>query len=95
MERAQGKILPSSSLKMATVHRAANSVEDVFERLETVRQFVKSRRQIDLSKRDIEFLLEYRDKMIARSDELTRKSCELECVRRILKHEVSFIIIDK
>ena len=48
--------------------RSALSVEDVWERLETVKNFVKSRRQIDLSKRDIEFLLEYRERMDARSE---------------------------
>ena len=69
--------------------RSALSVEDVWERLETVKNFVKSRRQIDLSKRDIEFLLEYRERMDARSEELTRKSNELECIRRILKRYVS------
>lgn len=72
-----------------SIPRSALSVDDVWERLATVKDFVKSRRQIDLSKRDIEFLLEYRERMDARSKELERKSNELECIRRILKRYVS------
>lgn len=68
---------------MATL-RAALSVEDVFLRLETVREHVTARRQIDLSKRDIEFLLDYRDRMEIFRNELKRKTNDLDSIKHIL-----------
>ena len=69
--------------------RIANSVNDVWERLETVKGFVKSRRQIDLSKRDIEFLLEYRDNVEVYRKDLEKKTADVECIKQILQTMVS------
>ena len=69
--------------------RIANSVNDVWERLETVKGFVKSRRQIDLSKRDIEFLLEYRDNVEVYRKDLEKKTADVECIKQILQIMVS------
>lgn len=73
-----------SCVKMLT-GRNALSVDDVFERLETVKTFVTARRQIDLSKRDVNFLLEYRHKMELSREDLAKRTNELDCIKQVLK----------
>ncbi|XP_067947495.1 uncharacterized protein [Watersipora subatra] len=65
--------------------RVAMTVNDVWERFETVKTFAKARRQIDLSKRDIEFLLEYREKHEAHKEELVRRLSEIDSIKQILQ----------
>ena len=66
--------------------RAALHVDDVWERLESVKDYVKQRRQIDLSKRDIELLLDYRDDRKKQTDELSARNKELESIRKMVQY---------
>ena len=66
--------------------RTALHVDDVWERLESVKDYVKQRRQIDLSKRDIDLLLDYRDDRKKLTDELSARNKELESIRKMVQY---------
>ena len=61
------------------------SVGDVWEKIESVKDYVKHKRQVVLAKRDIEFLLEYRDKMEAAKAELTLRTTEMDSIKKVLQ----------
>lgn len=65
--------------------RIAHCVDDVWDRLDSLRDHVTPRDPISLSKRDIDLLLDYRNSRKKLVDQAVAKTRELDTIKEMMR----------